>query len=124
MAQSDDGNDYYYSAIFITNLAAGIYFARVEGKSGSVDPDYYFSLDLYNRDAELTSIQSATNGIGITWDGDASFNYRVEEVDQFSQSVVTNLPWAAVTNLEGRVGENQWTEPGSTSAKWYRVVTP
>ena len=116
LAQNDEGNNYSYSAIFITNLAAGVYYAKVEGWSGSTDPDYYFALDIYSSEAELTSVQQDTNGIGIAWTGDASFDYRVE--------VASNLVWNVVTNLEGHIGENRWTDPGTTTSRWYRVVTP
>ena len=116
LAQNDDGNDYSYSAIFTTNLTAGIYYAKVEGWGGSIDPDYYLSLDIYNSEAQLTAIQSATNGIGIAWSGDASFDYQVD--------VFSNNTWGAATNLEGRVGVNCWTDPEIRSTRWYRVVAP
>ena len=124
LAQNDDGNDYRYSAIFITNLAVGIYYAKVAGYGGSIDPDYYLSLDIYNSEARLTTIQPTTNGVGIAWSGDASFDYQVEAATNLSRNVVTNLPWSLVTNLEGRVGENQWVDPDAAPSRWYRIIAP
>ncbi len=116
LAQNDEGNNFSYSAISITNLPPGIYYAKVEGWSGTVDPDYFFSLDIYSSETRLTAIRRATNGVGIAWNGDASFDYRIE--------AATNLSWSVATNLEGRVGENRWVDPIGKSTRWYRVVAP
>lgn len=124
---NDDGNNlssdgYGYSAIYWGNLTSGTYFVKVVGYG--TDPDYYLSLDIYGAETVITNITLDTNGVRVAWPGDASFNYRIDMVTNLSQGVVSNLPWTAITNLEGRVGENRWTDPGTTSARWYRVVAP
>lgn len=125
VAVNDQGNNYSYSAIYQANLPAGTYYIRVEAYDDPwweqmADPDYYVSLDVFPAEAGLTNLVRGTNGVQVSWSGDAAFTYRVD--------VTTNTPaagavhWAAATNLEGRVGANAWTDRDAATTRWYRVA--
>jgi len=124
IAYNNNGNNlglagWGYSAIFKTNLAAGTYYIKAanyweDGLPAFSDPDYYVALDVFSAEAEMTEIGRSTAGVDIEWSGDAAFSYRVERGSD------TN--WSAVTNLDGRVYRNYWSDPDATNSTWYRVM--
>ena len=119
IATNDDGNDldsngYGYSALCMSNLAAGTYFVEVSG--WGVDVDYYLAFDVFNPESVITNIALGTNGITLSWPGDSVFNYSVAAGRENS--------WTPVTNLPGRVGANSWTDANPATTRWYRITAP
>ncbi|HIE10220.1 MAG TPA: hypothetical protein EYP62_01235, partial [Kiritimatiellae bacterium] len=123
IAENDDGNSSYFSAIFEPRLTAGVYYVRVHGVAGypetiETNPNHYLALDIFDAAARFTNITRAPEGIALQWSGDAAWHYRLEDFD--------GSDWVTRTNLEGRVGPNSWvdTAPGVPApAHWYRLST-
>ena len=122
IAENDDGNSGYFSAIFQPHLTAGVYYLRVQGVGGYPDtietnPNHYVALDIFDAAARFTNIALRSGGIVVEWSGDASWHYRLDDFD--------GSDWVTRTNLEGRVGPNSWVDstPGSsTPTHWYRLL--
>ena len=126
LAQNDDGNSELFSAIYQTNLAAGVYYAMVERVGGGIDPNYTFAFDAFDARTELTRLTQSAAGPSIGWPGDASYEYVVQYVDDlFTGS------WSNAAIVEGRVGPNVWTDDGSATVpgpaavdgRFYRLLT-
>ncbi|MFO7870659.1 MAG: S8 family serine peptidase [Kiritimatiellia bacterium] len=126
---SDEGNNASFSAIYKENLPPGEYYVQVRGgETNSLCPDYYLGLDVYEKQTVIDTIGLVTNGLRLTWPGDASFVYRV----QYSGDILRTQAWTtAVSNFEGSLGENSWTDDGSdtepdpdvTAKRYYRIIT-
>ena len=128
VAYNDNGNGVgcSFSAIYQTGLSTGVYYIKACGHTGAeVSPNYYVSLDAFEKKTEMTSVTAASNGIAMTWAGDASYNYRVE----YSTNLVNTQAWTVATNVEGRVGRDRWVDgsivepsPGTSTQRFYRAI--
>jgi len=125
--QNDDGNNWYFSAIYRAGLDPGRYYVRIAGyDSNTVCADYYISLDVFEQQTAVESFLSGANGIQMCWYGDASFTYEL----QYSSDLINTQSWVVATNLEGRVGVNCWVDDGSTTVpgpdlatqRFYKVI--
>lgn len=121
IAENDDGNAGYFSAIFRSGMDTGRYYIEVEGVPGytttiETNPDHYVALDVFPADTTISAITLATNGIGIRWDGDGGRYYSIQSGDGES--------WTNVAEVEGRPGTNRWTDlaPGGVTCRWYRLT--
>jgi len=126
VTDNDDGNNWYFSAIFRTGLNPGTYYIRVQGYDVNVVcPDYYVSLDVFENQTRLDEVIPAMNGIQMRWQGDASFIYKIE----YAESLEGTQVWSVATNAEGRIGRNTWTDdgtattpgPNEASRRFYRL---
>ncbi|MBN1268319.1 MAG: S8 family serine peptidase [Kiritimatiellae bacterium] len=125
LADNDDGNAYCFSAIYYPGLTAATYYVKVEGVPGydtiETNPNHFVAFDAYEAETCITNIALSGDGIGVAWQGDASYRYEVQ--------YLSNTVWVAATNLEGRVGPNAWRDDGSATVpdpdavgmRWYRV---
>ncbi len=125
---NDDGNNWYFSAIYEAGLEPGDYYVKITGYDGStVCADYYVSLDIFEQATVLENFLQVTNGIQMMWDGDAAFTYQV----QYSGNLVDTQSWTVAANIEGRVGRHSWIDDGSITVpgpalatqRFYRVKT-
>ena len=124
LAENDDGNDHFFSAISRANLDPGDYYIKVTSYSNSVVcENFYVSLDVLPQRVLLSGLTQRTNGYEVAWPGNASFNYKV----QYASNLVGTQVWTTATNLEGVIGTNRWLDNGAVSniatPYFYRIVT-
>ena len=93
---NDDGNNWYFSAIYEAGLEPGDYYVKITGYDGStVCADFYVSLDIFEQATVLENFLQVTNGIQMMWDGDAAFTYQV----QYSGNLVDTQSWTVAAAL-------------------------
>lgn len=115
-----------FSALYLPELTAGLYYAKVQGKGIlPVSPNYFLSLDVYYKKVELGIGGTNSSRPMFEWQGDASYNYRMEKTCELVQT----QSWAIVTNIEGRAGANRWSGeslsvPGlnASTQGFYRLI--
>lgn len=128
VAKNDDGNTWYFTALFQEGLDPGTYYLKISGITNDMAcPGYVVSLDVFEAQTVLAGPAIRTNGVELAWPSDSTFTYRIEYTD-----ALTNTPaWIRATNIEGRTGTNRWTDdgtstvpgPGEAVRRFYRVVT-
>ncbi len=127
IAYSDDDNNDYFSAFYQADLDPGRYYVKVVGfATNSACPDYYLALDIFEAPSTIANFSWSTSGISFAWDGDASYTYRIQYVGALGGTQA----WQNVTNLEGRMGLNTWTDEdvgpvppaGGSTQRFYRIL--
>ena len=127
LASSDDDNNDFFSAFYKTDLDPGRYYVKVTGfGTNFACPDYYVALDIFEAQTAVENFNWSTSGISFAWDGDASYIYCV----QYAGTLGGTQVWRNVTNLEGQVGRNTWTNEdggpippaGGSTQRFYRIL--
>ena len=117
---NDDGNAFYFSAIYETGLVAGTYYIAVEGFDLYTTTNRWYTLtyDAYPAQTVITNFAVAgSNRFEIGWPGDSVFTY-----DILTRSNAW-AEWVFKTNVPGSIGANAVEFQDDDDQKWYRVRT-
>jgi subtilisin family serine protease len=125
LSTNADGNNIYFSAIYQPGLDTGRYYVEVRGQDlTNPCPNYSLALDVFEQKSAIDSLSVDTNGLEIGWSGNASFMYGVEE----TSDLTVTQSWSVVTNVEGFMGRNSWTDlrplpvpVGGVTQRFYRI---